>query len=224
MFSFATKYGESKNPAIITYASTNAVASSGTSSTQTYSSVPIGTAVDDRLVLVAISATSASDNLAVSSATIAGISATIYESAVYSNSGSTMLTIIGAIIPTGTTATVVANFNFSLASVSGCAAFCVSQYKSVNALDTAQNSTNGSLITVTGLDLEIGGIVIAAGASRADTSSLTIDKYAQSLNADVGTSRLAVAYKELTQNEIGSSFSVSSASSNRIMGVGLSII
>lgn len=87
-------------------------AGQGTSTTLTFTSHPIGAAAADRLVIVVISVLTAS-SAQVTSATIGGVSASLF---VPGGITARAVCIFWAVVPTGTTTTVVTNWSLNVNS------------------------------------------------------------------------------------------------------------
>jgi hypothetical protein len=102
---------------IITRNSTVETANIG-ASTHTTAAMSIGTASSTRRVIALITGNSASNSRAVDSVTIGGVSATIHTQVTSSSSGSTLTCIASATVTTGTTASVVVNYNGTMSHVS----------------------------------------------------------------------------------------------------------
>lgn len=100
-------------PVQISFSTTTILSRDTTESSSTFTNVNFGTAYPDRYAIVFYAHTSGQDTQ-LSSATIGGITATILSNAYESiSTGSASGAIIGAYLPTGTTATVVLNYNTS---------------------------------------------------------------------------------------------------------------
>lgn len=137
----------------------------------TASTVPIGSASASRRVIVAVSYDNGTSPSVVSSATIGGVSAVVNVAAddtIQSNSG---VAIFSAIVPTGTTATIVAN------GPSTAGIFAV--YTVDNSTLTSGTPTTGSSVyagtnlttMTTSLTASAGGFVITAWNSSGGTHS-----------------------------------------------------
>jgi hypothetical protein len=142
-------------------------ADTGNNSTYTFSSQDIGTAAADRYVIVAVSNSSAGSG-SLSSATIAGVSATILQASA-NGGGDIATTIIGASVPTGATGSVVVNFGTGQVR---CAigVWAVYGLLSTTPVATASQSGNPGTLNV---NTHSGGIVVAAGVSSDAGSSAT---------------------------------------------------
>lgn len=102
-------------------------------STYTFTSAAIGTADATRRVVVVAHWAQATNNRTLTSATIGGIAATIHQQSNPANLAS--VAIISALVPTGTTATIVLNFN---ASADRCK---IGVFRSVNEQVASPNDT-----------------------------------------------------------------------------------
>jgi hypothetical protein len=123
----------------------NGTASSATdAASYTFTAVSIGTAATNRRVIIVLN-TAASALRSISSATIGGISATIYDASLFANS----IKIIYATVPTGTTADVVVNFSGTLLRIA-LGSYSVYNLKSITPIAVAQsNSWSSGAISAT---------------------------------------------------------------------------
>lgn len=130
----------------------------------TFTAQAIGAAAADRRIFVSATSSASSNNAAVSTITIGGISATIHAQA--QNTGNTrngVVAIASAIVPSGTTADVVVTHTTDVGVLLGCH---VSVYRATGLVsgtpvDTATANAPGSLL----LDIPVRGFVIACAAS-----------------------------------------------------------
>ena len=140
-----------------------------TTYTQTLS---IGTAREDRYIIVSLGAASgySGDDLALSSLTIDGISATIYEinGGTASNTQSCALVAI-APIPTGTTAEFIFTFNRTVSNFA-CTVYDVKNLLSATPSDTASGTGADPSTTI---DCPAGGVIFAALGVRGNAGTIT---------------------------------------------------
>lgn len=148
----------------------------------------IGDAASSRRILMLVHWREDEDHESLSSATIGGVSATIHMQGGHSG-GSTGFGVafISAVVPTGTTATIVLNFSgtVSVESISG--------WRLVNASnsspsDTASDSTAVEASTVSGnLDIPEGGAVFAGYSSSTGAMSNAVSWTGATEEYDTGT-------------------------------------
>jgi hypothetical protein len=155
-------------PATVSYRAT--AGDAGNNSTYTFSSVDIGSAASNRYIVAAVLNSSAgASNL--TSATIAGVSATILKAAYGGGSSDIAATLIGASVASGTTGTI--SVTFSTGQVR-CAigVWAVYGLQSTTPVATASSIVNPASFSIA---TQSGGIVIAAGNSgdSAGTASWT---------------------------------------------------
>lgn len=157
----------------ISYTYNGSASNDTAGSTITLSGVAIGAAASGRLVVMAVSyGGTFGGNL--TSATIGGISATVYSGTSYSNGGDdTVSGFIAAVVPTGTTATVVLTFSSS----TPCAA--VASYSIFNYVSTtpfsgptrvtgaSQSARSGAVSTANPC------VVLAVVGGRSSTATCT---------------------------------------------------
>lgn len=186
---------------IATYEFGQATGSGSNLSTYTFSDVDIGTASSSRYVVVLISFASLSGTL--TSSTIAGQSATELVNAFGGTSG--RLSIVGATISSGTTATIVVNFSAAplRCTIATYAVYDLQSTTPVNTLSvgsaTSGNSLSGSI------NVEKGGVVI--GGSYINSASVTttftnltedFERVEESARTTAGGADLCVATTNLT--------------------------
>lgn len=138
-------------------------------STYTFSNADIGAAASDRLVIVAVHAAfSGGTNRTITSATIGGISATIDYAG--TNTDARGFTFLSAIVPTGTTATIVLNFSGNLLRL-GIGVYRLTKYTSRVPRDTASSfrDDNANNISDT-INVYGGGVVIGMSFSGDDAN------------------------------------------------------
>lgn len=124
-------------PAVATYIVTGV--SSTNLSTYTFTSANIGTAAADRIVLVAITARgNTAGNFTVGSVTIGGNAATV-DSTTNAGNGREVSTFAYLLVPSGTTATIVVNFNGGTMDV------CATHIYNING--QASNTPVGSAVS-----------------------------------------------------------------------------
>lgn len=138
----------------------------------TYTNAPIGTAVADRLVVVALHTTEGLN--AVSSATIGGISATVHANPASANGCN--VTFISASVPTGTTATIVVTMTGAVAGFNSVAeTYSLTNLSSTTATGSVGSATASSVSSRTGtLAVSAGGVVILAGCQYAVSSTTCV--------------------------------------------------
>ena len=151
--------------------------------TYTFSSVAIGTASPDRVVIVAV-ASFVDATQSISSATIGGVSESVQVQAI--NNG-VRVGIISAVVPTGTTATIVINMTTSGGLNMGIGVWTATGLPNATALGTNSNTTLAGLAVTS----ESGGIIVAVTGnvdSRTMTWTNATENYDQSVEAITFTS------------------------------------
>lgn len=162
-----------KAPIAITYLNTNV--DTAIKTTYTFSSVNLGDAATDRVIIVGIGGTSGSSR-SISSVTIGGVSATA--SATANTSWAIVNSIWYAAVPSGTTGDIVITFSGSMAQ-------CVvntfrmtgqtSNTPATTGTDTTGSTTSDPNINVTAGDVIVSHVVGADGASMAWTGTTEVD-------------------------------------------------
>jgi hypothetical protein len=146
--------------------------STGDADTYTFTSVDIGTASSTRRVVVGVVAEDGGTNgRTLETATIGGISATIHKQTTFSSGGSAVAAIFSAVVPTGTTATIVADFDGTGDNMNRCAIFVVAidNVSSAIPFDTASDA--GSPLSAT-INFPADGYVFAI-ATTSDNSAFS---------------------------------------------------
>jgi hypothetical protein len=146
----------------------------GSNTTFNFSSVSIGTAFSNRLVVVALSAEWGSNNTdrSVSSLTIGGISATICEGVTIRTSGGVGIsTLCSAFVPSGSTADISVVFTLSMDKVAYTA------YVLENVINSSAFHTNATASTGTNLATTVncpsGGIIIGSLGTNRNSMTTT---------------------------------------------------
>lgn len=150
--------------------STNTLNSGGT--THSHSGLNIGTASSVRLVVALVTARNGSGTPDITSVTIGGISAAEVHKETAYNSGVALSAIYAAIVPTGTTASVVINYDSSMQG----SAVVLASFSGFSGINIG--SANGSAVTTssttasaTGITTPAGGVKFAVCASEASTTT-----------------------------------------------------
>lgn len=147
---------------------------SGFSSTPSFSSVDLGDATTNRVIVVALS-WFASSSRTLSSATINGVAASIVQQGSDGDEGS--VGIISAIVPTGTSGTIALTFSGTVTRVSG-GVYALYNLQSTTAIDS--DAQSGQVIFGIGgnrsvtIDTLADGVVIAAGGVSENGGTTTI--------------------------------------------------
>jgi hypothetical protein len=133
--------------------------------TYTFTGMAIGAASTDRLVVALISGRDGGNTgRTISSVTIGGIAATQARLDTRNNSGSEISGIYVAMIPTGTTANVVVNYNAAIAKMH-VTLVAVKGVSSATATSSAgATSAGGVTLSATGLNIPANGILFSVGA------------------------------------------------------------
>lgn len=156
----------------VTFIASDTSIVNSSSSTHTHTGLNIGTASPTRLVVAFITARHGSGSQNVSSVTIGGISATLIRTDAAHNSGTTLSALYAAIIPTGTTATVVVNYTGTLhGSALTTASFNGFTGVSINSQNGAEATDNGNIISANSITTPAGGIKIAVCAQAKGTTT-----------------------------------------------------
>lgn len=134
------------------------ITSSGSSLTSyTFSSMPIGDAASDRLVVVGVQARVSSGQSNVTSVTIGGVAATEIAT-IDPDPGTTTIGLWQAAVPTGTTASVVVSFGGQTQTECGLAVFSIRNMGSTTPSDTvATSGSTRNTHSTTGLTVPDGG-------------------------------------------------------------------
>lgn len=146
---------------------------SGFSSTPSFSSVDLGAATTNRVVVVALSWYALSSRT-LSSATINGVSASIISQEGDGDEGA--VGIISAIVPTGTSGTIALTFSGTVTRVSG-GVYALYNLQSTTAIDS--DAQSGQVVFGSGnrsvtIDTLADGVVIAAGGISENGGTTTI--------------------------------------------------
>lgn len=153
---------------VATVAFTDNEAQESPLSTFTFPDMAIGAVAGGRHVLVAISGRSGNTSTNITSVTIGGITATSVIRAFRGGSGSgeNLTAIYIAPVPTGTTATIVVNFNVAFARAS------VSVYRVVGLMSATATATGNSTATnpTASLNISAGGFAVGSCYSESMTS------------------------------------------------------
>lgn len=176
--SFSNFYGKS-NSVAVSYEST--AQNVNASSSYSFSAMDIGAAAADRRVFITVSWAGDDFPEQIASATIGGIAATIHKQQTLSDSVSQSIgcAILSAVVPTGTTATVVINFT-DVAEMCAVGTFRTTGFSAITEAlsDTDQNNpvqvvtvaidigANGAVIAVATNSFDAGDIVWTAGATE----------------------------------------------------------
>ena len=174
--------GGVSGPPVLTF--TDSVADATNGSTYTFTNRAIGTASDFRMVVVAFSATEGGSGAGVfSSATIGGIAADLI---VQDTDSDRLAMIIAALVPTGTTATIVVNLtNGKLRA--GIAVYSVTNRTSTTAFATSTDS--GFSDGTTELAVPANGCVVVAAACN-NSAAMTTTGVTENFDALGETDRL----------------------------------
>ena len=151
-------FGAFARPA--TVALTDNVLDTSDSTTYTFTNRAIGSADSNRIVVVSIHTIDTGAN-SVSSATIGGISATIVANAQHNPTNFAVSSLFYAVVPTGTTATIVANL---AASAFRCYAGVWTIYGALSSSPRDFGTATGNPSAVSGIDVPAGGVVVAAAS------------------------------------------------------------
>ena len=183
--------------------------------TYTFSSQNLGTAADDRHIIVGILSRKAGATTTISSVTVGGVSATIVEQVTNTGTNSDVAGIAIAAVPTGTTGDVVVTFG------AGMVRAAISLYRATG-LDsaTASQSLNSTASApAVNLDIPVNGFAIGAGitaaSSTATWSGLTED-YDTTLESFV---TVTSAHDVFTDGATDEAISITFGSSNEPAGV-----
>lgn len=157
MFTAATKASAVNKYPSAAISATGSASSTGNNTTYTFNNVSIGTAATNRVVVVIVQT-----QATLSTVTVGGISATIV--------GSTSCYIAYAVVPTGTTATIVVTHT---ASTTRCyvdtyrviPGFSTTPYASIN--DSTANTTSS------GIAVTAGSVVVLAATNTANNTAIT---------------------------------------------------
>lgn len=176
----------------ITY---NGSASNDTNiTTYTFTSVSIGTAATNRIVMVAVTSSSGTPARTITSATIAGVSATVLD---VNTSFTNRTAFIYANIPTGTTATIVVTFS---GAMTRCAVGSYSLYnlKSTNYIDSGTGSFSGTASATVSVPAD--GIVIAGIVQISNSNPFTWTNVDENYDIplDAGTAEISGASRQVT--------------------------
>ncbi len=148
--------------AAITFQSNNQETSGG--NPITYSAVGIGTAAADRIVIVGV----VSEDANLTSATIGGVNATIVAAAPSFNNS--RISVIAAVVPTGTTADIVLTFN--IATLSTGIGVYTDNGVSLTPYDTGIGTGSGSSPTFsTTVNVPASGFVLSTGFVNNDSAT-----------------------------------------------------
>lgn len=138
---------------VVTYLSINTDETNGSS--YTVSGASLGAAASDRYIVIVVSSLSTSGVNSVSSATIGGVSAT---EVISQSTNPVALAMFIALVPTGTTGDIVANFG-ATSDHHTIAVWSVTGIESTTAVDSDGTTVESAGLTLTSLD---GGVVIGA--------------------------------------------------------------
>lgn len=181
----------------------NTYTSTTNATTYTFSSCSIGTASEDRYVVVLIMAEAGGTRTA-SSVTIGGVTANL------DYNGSAVYPVLFAKlnVTTGTTADIVVTMSNSVNNMA-ISVYTLTGLTSSEPVESLSAATTGTTATISNLDVRKGGVVIA-GASSAGTGTYTLSGVTEQYDATVET-RKANGYSLITSTS--TAYSVSSTSS-----------
>lgn len=179
-------------------AQTDAVSTSANETVYSFATRDIGAAATDRYVLVGFAAQS-SGALTISSATIGGVTATVLET----TSGTTVTGWVGAIVPTGATATVEITLSGSGASGAGIVVNTITGLDSVTPFDTLH--ATGADPTGT-IDNAQNGIIMGVSINESGSTSCSWTGLAtETVDSAVGgeTKTYSAAHEQVTAGGTG---------------------
>jgi len=142
---------------------TDNTASTSDLTTYTFTDRAIGTAAATRVVIVGVGFFASGASVA--SMTIGGISAAMQQAQVFTNGGDEIWT---AVVPTGTTATIVITFS---SGANRCAIGVWSAYGTSGATKYDGANATGTVSSTTAVDIPAGGVAVGFGYSNSNTTS-----------------------------------------------------
>lgn len=183
--------------------------STGSGSSLTWTSVDLGEATSDRVIVVAVAGASAGSRQ-VSGVTIGGSAATL---AARSSSFTMATGIYYLAVAAGTTANIVASFTGSMDDIA-ITAYSLTGWGTVSVYDSGSVNSTVTTLSLTGFDTSAGGLHVSAKASANAGGSPTVFGYGtlDSYNGTAGYLRLS--YHWATPDDTGATSGISSGSAS----------
>lgn len=193
---------------------------STTASSYTFSSVNIGTAAADRIVLVCISALSSIDDRSLTGITIGGSAATLHANATSQVAGASSVTatVAGLLVPSGASTTVVPTFSNTMLGCC-CHVYVLTRYLSSTPTDTATAASNASAASVsTTIDITGAGALLMCGGTSAAVASVALTGVTEDAetNSTAPGARLASGHEDGLATQSGRTLTVTPATNNNL--------
>ncbi len=169
--------------------------STSSSSSYSFSSMSIGPARSDRVVIVCVGADAGSGSGTISSVTIGGITATQIVSAASGTSGHSTAGIYAALVPTGTTATIVVNVSNSYSRCTVVVYTMTGTGGKFTATNTS-TATNSTSLSISGLTGKVNGCALAV-ADCANSGGTSVSVTQGGLAEDFNSAYSGVSYSRV---------------------------
>ncbi len=179
--------------------------------TYTFSSLSLGAADATRRIVVAIAGQRLGSPAAVSSVTIAGISASLVASRQTGNGNDHTVEIWSAAVPTGASGNVVVTFN------TGHLRCSVSVFRLLDAAATAHatsSATNSSAAVSASIDIPAGGVAIAAAYNNGNTTYTWTNLTERTDQGGSGVNTFSTACDDFAAAQAALSITATQASNN----------
>lgn len=203
----------SSTPVQVSYSTTTILSDNTSTATPSFAGVNFGTAYVDRYAIVFVVKQITTSSADLTSATIGGINATILANQSTQNSGTGVAAIIGAYLPTGTTATVALTF---AATSSSCAILPMALTGVQKRIDSAiVGITTGTVMTVNNDDV-LNGITlgVACNDNNATFTWTGLTELVDAAFTGGGSSRrIGVAYLNPTVTSLNKTITATNSSS-----------